>query len=161
MEKNNENETTPARPPPSLKKQNSSVGSSKSQASILGFFSKKPAATPTSKPSIDTPSGVLQPNDSANSTKSTPKPTSTVKRPQFKKPVQTRATPVPSSDNIEPASSQENENGGIPAEVDDYSSSPPAPTKRVTEQIVDINGLVLASSPSRKVYILLYASLTA
>ncbi|KAG4031275.1 hypothetical protein MFRU_009g00660 [Monilinia fructicola] len=131
MVKNKENDVTPARPP-SLKKQNSSVGSSKNQASILGFFSKKPAATPTPKPSADLPAGVLQPNSSANSTKSTPKPNSTVKKPQFKTPIQKRAAPVPSSDNIEPDSSQENENGGIPTEI------------------VDINGLVLASSPSRK-----------
>ncbi|KAF7867339.1 hypothetical protein EAF04_005422 [Stromatinia cepivora] len=150
MVKNKENETTPARPPPSLKKQNSSIGSSKNQASILGFFSKKPATTPTPKTSADAPGGILQPNGSANSTKSTPKPSSTVKKPQFKKSVQKSVTPVPSSDNIEPASSQENENGGIPTEVEDCSSSPPAPGKSVAEQLVDINGLVLASSPSRK-----------
>ncbi|KAA8576113.1 hypothetical protein EYC84_006275 [Monilinia fructicola] len=151
MVKNKENDVTPARPP-SLKKQNSSVGSSKNQASILGFFSKKPAATPTPKPSADLPAGVLQPNSSANSTKSTPKPNSTVKKPQFKTPIQKRAAPVPSSDNIEPDSSQENENGGIPTEVDGTTSSPPAPAKSIAEQIVDINGLVLASSPSRKVH---------
>ncbi|KAB8287896.1 hypothetical protein EYC80_010254 [Monilinia laxa] len=150
MVKNKENDATPARPPPSLKKQTSSVGSSKNQASILGFFSKKPAATPTPKTPTDLPAGVLQSNSSANSTKSTLKPNSTVKKPQFKKPVQNRATPVPSSDNIEPDSSQENENGGIPTEVDDTTSSPPAPAQSVAEQIVDIKGLVLASSPSRK-----------
>ncbi|APA06987.1 hypothetical protein SS1G_04335 [Sclerotinia sclerotiorum 1980 UF-70] len=150
MVKNKENETTPARPPPSLKKQNSSVGSSKNQASILGFFSKKPASTPTRKPSTDAPGGILQPNGSANSSKSTPKPSSTVKRPQFKKSVQKSVTPVPSSDNIEPPSSQENKNGGIPTEVDDCSSSPPAPAEKAAEQLADIDGLVLASSPSRK-----------
>ncbi|TGO53439.1 hypothetical protein BCON_0123g00140 [Botryotinia convoluta] len=132
MVKNTDNETTPARPPPTLKKQNSSIGSNKSQASILGFFSKKPATTPTPKTSTGSPSGILQPNGSANSAKSTPKPSSTVKRPQFKKSVQKSITPVPSSDNIEPDSSQENENGGIPTEI------------------VDINGLALTSSPSRK-----------
>ncbi|TGO30384.1 hypothetical protein BPAE_0006g01260 [Botrytis paeoniae] len=117
MVKNTDNETTPARPPPTLKKQNSSIGSNKSQASILGFFSKKPATTPTPKTSTGSPSGILQPNGSANSAKSTPKPSSTVKRPQFKKPAQKSITPVPSSDNIEPDSSQENENGGIPTEA--------------------------------------------
>ncbi|TGO42607.1 hypothetical protein BHYA_0006g00070 [Botrytis hyacinthi] len=117
MVRNTDNETTPARPPPTLKKQNSSIGSNKSQASILGFFSKKPATTPTPKTSTGSPSGILQPNGSANSAKSTPKPSSTVKRPQFKKPVQKSITPVPSSDNIEPDSSQENENGGIPTEA--------------------------------------------
>ncbi|TEY35496.1 hypothetical protein BOTCAL_0587g00040 [Botryotinia calthae] len=117
MVKNTDNETTPARPPPTLKKQNSSIGSNKIQASILGFFSKKPATIPTPKTSTGSPSGVLQPNGSANSAKSTPKPSSTVKRPQFKNPVQKSVTPVPSSDNIEPDSSQENENGGIPTEA--------------------------------------------
>ncbi|KAF7915886.1 uncharacterized protein EAE98_010966 [Botrytis deweyae] len=142
MVKNTDNETTPVRPP-TLKKQNSSIGSNKSQASILGFFSKKPATTTGS------PSGILQPNGSANSAKSTPKPSSTVKRPQFKKPAQKSITPVPSSDNIEPDSSQENENGGIPTEVDGCSL-PPAAAKSAAEQIVNINGLALTSSPSRK-----------
>ncbi|KAF7906164.1 hypothetical protein EAF00_000443 [Botryotinia globosa] len=150
MGRNTVNETTPARPPPTLKKQNSSIGSNKSQASILGFFSKKPATTPTPKTSTGSPSGILQPNGSANSAKSTPKPSSTVKRPQFKKPVQKSLTPVPSSDNIEPDSSQENENGGIPTEVDGCLSLPPAAAKSVAEQIVDINGLASTSSPSRK-----------
>ncbi|KAF7958568.1 hypothetical protein EAE96_002108 [Botrytis aclada] len=150
MVKSTDNETTPARPPPTLKKQNSSIGSNKSQASILGFFSKKPTTTPTPKTSTGSPSGILQPNGSANSAKSTPKPSSTVKRPQFKKPVQKSITPVPSSDNIEPDSSQENENGGIPTEVDASSSLPPAASKSVAEQIMDINGLALTSSPSRK-----------
>ncbi|TGO90999.1 hypothetical protein BPOR_0043g00100 [Botrytis porri] len=144
MVKNTDNETTPARPP-TLKKQNSSIGSNKNQASILGFFSKKPATTPTPKTSTASPSGILQPNGSANSAKSTPKPSSTVKRPQFKKPVQKSITPVPSSDNIEPDSSQENENGGIPTELDGCSSLPSAAAKSVAEQIVDINGLALTS----------------
>ncbi|TGO50936.1 hypothetical protein BOTNAR_0374g00060 [Botryotinia narcissicola] len=135
MVRNTDNETTPARPPPTLKKQNSSIGSNKSQASILGFFSKKPATTPTPKTSTGSPSGILQPNGSANSANSTPKPSSTVKRPQFKKPVQKSKTPVPSSDNIEPDSSQENENGGIPTEADGCPSLPPATAKSVAEQI--------------------------
>ncbi|PQE17939.1 dna mismatch repair msh6 protein [Rutstroemia sp. NJR-2017a WRK4] len=131
--RNNE-ETTPARSTPTLKKQSSSVASTKNQASILGFFSKKPASTPTPSTSTSTNDGVLQPNGSVNSNKSTPKPTGTVKKPLFRKSAQKSTTPVPSSDNIEPGSSQENENGGIPV-----------------EQAVNVADLVLASSPSRKV----------
>jgi DNA mismatch repair protein MSH6 len=51
-----------------------------------------------------------------------------------------------------PSSSQENENGGIPEEVEDNGlPSPATPAKWV--QAVNGNGAAFGSSPSRKVRI--------
>jgi hypothetical protein len=136
---------TPARPPP-LKKQTSSAGSQSGQRSIASFFSKAPApGTPHSS------NGVLKANETSKAVNAMAKPNVPVKKPAFKKTAVKSITPVASSDAIGPSSSQENENGGIPEEVEDTGlPSPSTPAKRV-QQVVNGNGLVFGSSPSRKV----------
>ncbi|KAK0113572.1 DNA mismatch repair protein msh6 [Cadophora gregata f. sp. sojae] len=130
MGKAKDGSETPARAPPSLKKQNSSAGPSSGQRTIQSFFGKKAAS---STPTPIASNGVLKANDTSNAVNAMTKPTLPVKKPAFRKPVVKSMTPVPSSDAIGPSSSQENENGGIPE-----------------EQAVTGNGLVLGSSPSRK-----------
>lgn len=126
---------TPA-PAPSLKKQSLSAGSK--NGSILSFFPKAPAnGTPNS---FGETKGV---NAMA-------KPQIPVKKPAFKKTTVKNITPVPSSDAVDPSSSQENENGGIPKEVADNGlPSPTTPAKKV--QAVNGHAMAFGSSPSRKV----------
>jgi DNA mismatch repair protein MSH6 len=139
---NKENgETTPI--PPPLKKQ---ASSSSKNGSILSFFSKAPNGTPN--PS----STVRKPSSEAKGINALPKPAGPIKKPAFKKTAVKNITPVPSSDAISPSSSQENENGGIPSEVEVTGlPSPTTPAKRIAPQ--EVNGNVVASgiSPSRKV----------
>jgi DNA mismatch repair protein MSH6 len=136
---------TPARPPP-LKKQTSSAGSQPGQRSIASFFSKTPApGTPNSS------NGILKANETSKAVNAMAKPNVPVKKPAFKKTAVKSMTPVASSDAMGPSSSQENENGGIPGEVEDTGlPSPSTPAKRV-QQVVNGNGMVFGSSPSRKV----------
>lgn len=138
-------EATPAKPPPSLKKQNSSTGPGSNQRSIASFFTKAPAS---STPSSAT--GALKTN-AGNAANSMVKPSNPPKKPAFRKPAVKNMTPVPSSDAAGPSSSQENENGGIPEMVNDGLPSPTTPAKRVAQQVV--NGNSASSSPSRKVYL--------
>jgi DNA mismatch repair protein MSH6 len=140
-----EGNATPAKPTPSLKKQSSSSGPQSGQRSIHSFFSKAPASgTPSSV------NGVLKASDTSKAVNAMAKATVPVKKPAFKKAAVKIITPVPSSDAIGPSSSQENENGGIPEEVEDTSlPSPSTPAKKV-QQVV--NGtMAFGSSPSRKV----------
>ena len=130
--------------PSSLKKQTSSAGSTKN-GSILSFFSKAPNGTPNSA------TGSWKASSEAKGVNSMAKPNVSVKKPAFKKTTASNVTPVPSSDAIGPSSSQENENGGIPEEVEKNGlPSPTAPAKNVVAQVV--NGKALESSPSRKVF---------
>jgi DNA mismatch repair protein MSH6 len=136
---------TPARPPP-LKKQTSSAGSQSGQRSIASFFSKAPApGTPNSS------NGILKANETSKAVNAMAKPNIPVKKPAFKKTAVKSMTPVASSDAMGPSSSQENENGGIPEEVEDTGlPSPSTPAKRI-QQVVNGNGMIFGSSPSRKV----------
>ncbi|KAH8669713.1 muts domain V-domain-containing protein [Tricladium varicosporioides] len=138
---------TPAKPSPSLKKQNSSAGGSQSkQRSIASFFSKAPAnSTPNSS------SGGLKANGTSNAGNAMAKTNGSVKKPAFKKTAIKNPTPVPSSDAMGPSSSQENENGGIPAEVDYDLLLLRTRTKKAVGQVVNGDTLALGSSPSRKV----------
>ncbi len=137
---------TPAKPPPSLKKQSSSSGTQPGQRSIHSFFSRVPSS--------DTPSssnGVLKASDTSKALNAMAKPIVPIKKPAFKKVAVKNVTPAPSSDAIGPSSSQENENGGIPEEVEESGlPSPSTPAKKV-QQVV--NGtMAFGSSPSRKVW---------
>lgn len=135
--------------PPSLKKQASSAGSTKN-GSILSFFSKAPSGTPNST------GGSWKASSEPKGVNSLAKPNVSVKKPSFKKTTTGNVTPVPSSDAIGPSSSQENENGGIPQEVDETGlPSPTTPAKSVVQVV---NGKAIESSPSRKV--LLFCSLS-
>jgi DNA mismatch repair protein MSH6 len=136
---------TPAKPPPSLKKQNSSTGPQSGQRSIHSFFSKAPSNTTSSSSN-----GVLKASETSNAVNAMAKPAVPVKKPAFKKTAVKIVTPVPSSDAMGPSSSQENENGGIPEEVEDTGlPSPSTPAKRV-QQVVN-RSMAFGSSPSRKV----------
>jgi len=136
-------DATPARTPSSLKKQNSSAGPSSTQRTIHNFFGRKAdGGTPSSSNGVSLASDTSK---SVNSKASLPP-----KKPAFKKTLVKNPTPVPSSDVIEPPSSQENENGGIPEEVEESGLPSPKPlTKRV--KVASGPLLVLGSSPSRKV----------
>lgn len=140
MAKKENGESTPA--PPSLKKQSSSVGSSKN-GSILSFFSKTANATPNAS------SGVWKPQSEAKGVNALAKHPVPVKKPAFRKPAGKNITPVPSSDAVGPSSSQEKENG-IPEEVEDIGIlSPLSPAKRSIQEITNL--VAFGSSPSRKV----------
>lgn len=141
MAKQEKVETTPA--PSSLKQQASSAASK--NGSILSFFSKASNGTPTQS------TGVWKPRDEAKGVNALPKLAVPVKKPAFRKAAIKSVTPVPSSDAIGPSSSQENENGGIPEEVEAGLPSPITPAKRVVAQEVNGDAMVLGSSPSRKV----------
>jgi DNA mismatch repair protein MSH6 len=138
--------STPARAPPSLKKQTSSVGSASNQRSIQSFFTKKaPSGTPGSS------NGVSEASETSKSVNASTTSIPVVKKPAFRKSAVKNLTPVPSSDAVGPPSSQENENGGIPKEVEASDlPSPSTPAKGVL-QVVNSSALVLGSSPSRKV----------
>jgi DNA mismatch repair protein MSH6 len=140
-----ESNATPAKPPPSLKKQSSSSGPQSGQRSIHSFFSKAPAnGTPNSS------SGILKASDPSKAVNAMAKPTVPVKKPAFKKSAVKNLTPVPSSDAVGPSSSQENENGGIPEEVEDTGLPSPSTPAKIVQQVV--NGtMAFGSSPSRKV----------
>jgi DNA mismatch repair protein MSH6 len=140
-----ESTATPAKPSPSLKKQSSSSGPQSGQRSILGFFSKAPSnTTPSSS------NGVLKVSETSNAVNAMAKPVVPVKKPAFKKTVAKNLTPVPSSDAMGPSSSQENENGGIPEEVENTGLPSPSTSAKKVEQVV--NGtMAFGSSPSRKV----------
>ncbi|KAF4626298.1 hypothetical protein G7Y89_g11862 [Cudoniella acicularis] len=136
---------TPAKAPPSLKKQNSSAGPSSQQRTINSFFTKAPASsTPNSS------SGGLKANGTSNAANAMAKTNGSLKKPAFKKSAVKNPTPVPSSDAMGPPSSQENENGGIPKEVKNALPSPMTPAKKIVEQVMNGSALALGSSPSRK-----------
>ena len=147
MAKSKGPEATPARPPPSLKKQSSSTSSTKNQTNLLGFFSKMPMNSKTDAGNNDT-----KVNGSAATVNGTAVSNGIAKKPAFRKSASKNMTPVPSSDAAGPSSSQENENGGIPKEVDATGLlSPSTPAKKLAQESVHGNGLVIGSSPSRKV----------
>jgi DNA mismatch repair protein MSH6 len=140
-------ETTPARPPPSLKKQSSSTGSAKNQRSILGFFSKTP-----SNGTQAVPNGSQKTNGLSAASNGNPKlPSSTSKKPTFSKVKSHNITPVPSSDPAGFPSSQENVANGAEDEVDNGLLSPVTPAKLKIKQDVNDNNLAVFSSPSRRV----------
>ncbi|KAL7620158.1 DNA mismatch repair protein msh6 [Parahypoxylon ruwenzoriense] len=124
---------TPAKKTPSTSKKPGSTSSSATagkQQSILGFFAK---ASPTPTPS--TSSSCLK-----ETTKSNRKP-STV-------------TPVPSSDVLEPSSSQENHDSAatvkVPSNVSLLSTVSPAKAPIKQRQRVSSQAISMSSSPTRK-----------
>lgn len=139
---------TPARPPPALKKQNSSATSSKNQSSILGFFSKGPANGVAAAKQTLVKSNGSRVNDTDSISVQASQPT---KKPAFKKAVVQSVTPVPSSDGPDLASSQEDGLDGTAAEVDPGLPSPSTPAKSSIKQVVKGGAAVDFSSPSRKV----------
>ncbi|KAI0018584.1 muts domain V [Xylariomycetidae sp. FL0641] len=126
---------TPAKPPPSLSRKPSSASSSAKgkQQSILGFFAKSasPAQHPSTTPvpsAASNQGACLKESTRSNSLQLSGK--STKKAPNV--------TPVPSSDALEPSSSQENH---------DTTPVPTAPTSKSGPHGIMAS---LGSSPSRK-----------
>lgn len=114
---------------PSLTKKTSSMSSTGGkQKSILGFFSK-PAQNGASGPAVSTKSS---PPKEANSSPCLKESSTKSNSLRTKKPA-ANITPVPSSDALEPSSSQENHSEATPKVFQDLSK------------------MALASSPSRRV----------
>lgn len=124
---------TPAGKTPSGSRKAGSISSSatsgRQQQSILGFFAKA-SPVPTSSP---TPSCLKE------TTKSNRKPSNT--------------TPVPSSDALEPSSSQENHGSAATLKVTGHGSSlfSRAAAKSLTEQLNSFAHPAPSSSPTLKV----------
>lgn len=140
-------ESTPARQPSSLKKQNSSAVSIKNQSSILGFFSK----TASNSTQIAPASGLKANGLSASSNGNSKLPIAASKKSTFTKAKAQNVTPVPSSDPVDPSSSQENVINEAVYEVDNGLPSPLTPAKTGVKQAVGGNELGQFSSPSRRV----------
>ncbi|KAL3300848.1 DNA mismatch repair protein msh6 [Colletotrichum asianum] len=125
---------TPAKTP-SLKRQPSS--SSGTQKTIVQFFSKS-ASKPTPKPAAKGP-------DSSPCLRES---TRTNELPKVKQPPS--MTPVPSSDAMEPSSSQENMDGTGLKVAQDSLPSPSTPAETVTPQVSRSRPVLPSSSPTRK-----------
>ncbi|KAI0411089.1 DNA mismatch repair protein msh6 [Xylaria grammica] len=127
---------TPAKTPSSRKPSSalasaSSSAATRKQQSILGFFAKSSPNAPSKSPSTTTPTAATpaRPSCLQETTKSNSLQLNRNKKPS-------NVTPVPSSDAIEPSSSQENHESTT---VTPGNKKRAAPTK-----------LVMGSSPSRK-----------
>lgn len=143
MGKQKDTSATPARATPSLKKQASSAGSASGQRSIQSFFTKRAGSgTPGST------NGVSEASETSKSVNASNPSLPIMRKPAFKRSAVKNLTPVPSSDVAGPPSSQENENGGLPKEVDTTGFPSPTTPAKIVSQVV--NG----SSPSRKVPLL-------
>lgn len=128
---------TPARaakPPPS--------SSNSKQKSIKSFFSKVPARTPTAASSpLSKVSPAIKKSSFLQETTANSLPKA--------KPLVQSTTPVPSSDAIEPPSSQENMPSTV--KVDQSLPSPVSSPAETGSKQVKFNKTTLASSPTRKV----------
>ena len=137
-----ESSVTPAKPPPSLKNRTPALGPSQDNDQSIAS-SRKHLRTRTSSSS----NGVLKASETSNAVNAMAKPAVPVKKPAFKKTAVKIVTPVPSSDAMGPSSSQENENGGIPEEVEDTGlPSPSTPAKKI-QQVVNGNAMASEAAP--------------
>lgn len=133
--------------PSLVKRSSSSMSTTGKQQSILGFFSKSSQnGTPTNTSTKSTnkatpvanPSPCLKENTNLNSLQLN------------KKPKPANLTPVPSSDAIEPSSSQENHSDTTVKVYKSPLPSPVTPAELHIKQVAPAK-MVLGSSPSRKV----------
>ena len=138
---------TPARLPPSLKKQNSSAASNKNQRSILGFFSKAAPTTPQAGSTVVQKANGL----SATSNGNAKLPSASSKKSTFAKAKGQSITPLPSSDPADIPSSQENVSNDVPDEIENGLPSPLTPAKSNVKQGVNGSHVEEFSSPSRRV----------
>ena len=135
--------TTPAL---SRKPSSSSTTGRQQQKSILGFFSKaskdKEMTTTTATPTPKIPSSpCLRETTKSNSLQLNKRPSKSI-------------TPVPSSDAMEPSSSQENIDSATTVKVPKNCHSLPSPVTPadiMIKQVVSSKPTVMGSSPSRKV----------
>ncbi|KAG5999257.1 hypothetical protein E4U54_001973, partial [Claviceps lovelessii] len=145
---------TPARP---AAKPAGPVSSSSKQRSIMSFFQKSspgPASSPTSRdkvsPDPQHPS-CLQETTRANSLPK-PNPKSKPESTASSKPSAKLSTPVPSSDVIQPPSSQENDDpvSAVKSRKDTLLSSATMKSTAKRGQETTSSNVVITSSPSRK-----------
>jgi hypothetical protein len=130
-----------------LKKQNSSVTSTKSQRSILGFFSKAaPTASQTGSAIVPKANGL-----STTSNGNAKLPPASSKKSSFAKAKSQNVTPLPSSDPVDALSSQENFSDAVLDEVENGLPSPLTPAKSDIKQGVNGSHVAEFSSPSRRV----------
>lgn len=133
---------TPAKTPSTAKKSASALSSTGKQQSILGFFSK---STPQSQSKVTGGTQASRPTPSRDCLKETTTKSNAL---SFSKRPSSTITPVPSSDALEPLSSQENRDA---MQVDSKvlsSDSLPSPGGSPD---VDVPKPTANSSPSRKV----------
>lgn len=131
---------------PSLtKRSSSSMSASGKQQSILGFFSKTPQSGPSTASAKAT-------NKSAPTTNSSPclKENTNLNSLQLNKKRPSNTTPVPSSDAIEPSSSQENHSDATVKVFKSSFSSAVTPADVPVKKAAPVK-MVVGSSPSRKV----------
>src|SRR5277367_2018070 len=140
---------TPARPPPSVKKQSLSAASNKNQQSILGFFSKAAPTASQASPTVAQKANGL----SATSNGNAKLPSASSKKSTFVKAKGQNITPLPSSDPADIPSSQENVSNGVADEVENGLPSPLTPAKSNIKQGVNGSHVAEFSSPSRRVRI--------
>lgn len=140
---------TPARPPPSLKKQNSSAASNKNQRSILGFFSRAASTTPQAGSTVVQKANGL----SATSNGNAKLPSASSKKSTFAKAKGQNITPLPSSDPADIPSSQENVSNDVLDEVENGMPLPLTPAKSNIKQGDKGSHVAEFSSPSRRVRI--------
>jgi len=144
-EKSTATARTPARPAPASKK--SGTASTGKQQSILGFFSKSSAAADNNGPAS---SPLAKASSSAKDLPARPLKETTKSNSMLGSKRPSNVTPVPSSDVVEPLSSQENMDTSTVKKVGDSSQSPFTSAKIVKKQVFD-KKVSAGSSPSRKV----------
>ncbi|KAH7140124.1 muts domain V-domain-containing protein [Dactylonectria estremocensis] len=120
--------------------------SSAKQRSIVSFFQKAAPSTPAAASS---PLSKVTPSKQSSCLKETTKANSLPKAKLPLKPSVKLSTPVPSSDAIEPPSSQENMDSGV--KVAQMPLSSPSVTPAKSRQAPARKSDALPSSPSRKV----------
>ncbi|KAF3017796.1 DNA mismatch repair protein msh6 [Neopestalotiopsis sp. 37M] len=136
--------------PSLVKRSSSSMSASGKQQSILGFFSKTPSQNGTASASAKSAAN----NSSTKST--TPNNSSACLKEktnlnslQLSKKKPSLSTPVPSSDAIEPSSSQENHSDTTVKVFHDSLPSPTTPAELPSKQAA-LPKMTMGSSPSRK-----------
>ena len=147
-------DSSPAAPPPSLKKSNSGSQTSKNQKSILGFFQKK--STDSSLPALTRDAG-SSPSTNGGATKRL------AKRPATKRGSSQTLTPAPSSDAAEGFDLENVMEGG--RHQINGPNALPSPITPVTRPVdgndsrANMDDLLSFNSPSRKVVDPLFPSL--
>ena len=141
---------TPARPPPVSKK--AATASGGKQQSILGFFTK------TASPATSSPQPRPKPDSTNNASSPCLQETTRSNSMIRKQRPSSKMTPVPSSDAIDPASSQENVPQGSAKLVGDSLPSPLTPAEIPLKQGTGSKMTIASSSPTRKVRLFLCLS---
>ena len=146
--------SSPAGPPPSQPRSGSGSQPSKSQRSILGFFSKNTSGLPSR--SINNHSATATDGANTDSSPSLPRHKLTVKQGSS-----STLTPAPSSDAIEapsspvlgiPATKSASKVHGLPSPVTPGDDDNDKIRKSMVDTSIYSDSTALVSSPPRKVY---------